>query len=274
MIISSLLFVAGAHAASVASNGRVRYNHNLQQASVEEYGAQHLGSIDISKFLMSWNATMGPPPRGWYKAEFFMDNQQSNNEVIKKSGDDGQTISSFNFDEYPKEHYCRYRNDDDGANDECCDSEDQNCYTKAGCYCDTACFTIYGDCCTDHFVTCYDDLRLCLKKVKPELSADATDAVDLPGRHSKPSIKERVNEMQHDFTGAPNPEHVEPDACCGQEEFNASDKCCLTDGGRRRLGSVEKGECETDEESDSVDERTQSPEPAAAEPMYDEEEEE
>ena len=88
MIVSSVLFVAGAHAAA-----RVRFNNQLDHATVEQYGAEHLGAIDISKFLMSWNATMGPPPRGWYKAEFFMDNKQNNNEIIKKSGDDGQTKS-------------------------------------------------------------------------------------------------------------------------------------------------------------------------------------
>lgn len=268
MILSSVLFAAGAHAAA-----RVRYNNQLDHATVQEYGAEHLGAIDMSKFLMSWNATMGPPPRGWYKAEFFMENQQNNNEIIKKSGDDAQTKGSFDFDEYPKEHYCRFRIDDTGENDECCDSEDQNCYTKAGCYCDTACFTIYGDCCTDHFVTCYDDLRLCLKKVKPEAQADDSGVPNLPGNHQGQSPKQRVHEMQHDFV-APNPVHVEPNACCGQEEYNDSQKCCLTEDKRRRLGSVEKGECETEEES-GTDERTSSPEPSfeSDEPLYDTEEE-
>jgi hypothetical protein len=266
MIISSVLFVAGAHAA-----GRVRYNNKLDQASVEQYGAEHLGAIDMSKFLMSWNATMGPPPRGWYKAEFYMEKQQNNNEIIKKSGDDGQTKTSFDFDEYPKEHYCRFRIDDSGENDECCSEEDQNCYTKAGCYCDTACFTIYGDCCTDHFVTCYDDLKLCLKKVKPsEPQADDAGLPDLPGRHSGGSPRQRVNEMQHDFV-APNPGHVEPNACCGQEEYNDSEKCCIVADGRRKLASWSSGQCEGEEE-EGADERAESPEPEEANYVYDEEE--
>jgi len=60
--------------------------------------------------------------------------------------------------------------------------------------------------------------------------------------------------MLHDVNSAPNPAHVEPNACCGQEEYNDSQKCCLTDGGRRRLGSVDSGDCESDEEG-GVDQR-------------------
>lgn len=259
MIVLPVLFAAGAQAAS-----RVRYNNALDHASVEEYGADHLGAIDMSAFLMKWNETMGPPPRGWYKAEFFMDKKLSNNEIIKKSGDDGQTKANFDFAKYPNEHYCRFRNDDTGIDDECCTEEDQNCYTKAGCYCDTACFTIYGDCCTDHFVTCYDDLKLCLKKKSPDASDAKEDApVDLPGNHSsrKPILARA--DLQNDFVA--NPVHVDANACCGQEEYNDSMKCCLTDGATRRLGSFEKNECESEEESDVAEERIQSPEM----PLYD-----
>ena len=55
---------------------------------------------------------------------------------------------------------------------------------------------------------------------------------------------------------------MEPDSCCGQEEYNASKQCCNVDGGVRRLGSIEKNECkgksangEDEEEEDAVDER-------------------
>jgi len=248
-MIKSVLLVAGADAAS-----RVRYNN----ANVESYDVNHIGSVDLSKFLMSWNSTMGPPPRGWYKAEFFMQNQESNNLVIKKSGETGETKATFNFEAHPKEHYCKYRIDDTGENDECCDAEDQNCYTKAGCYCDKACFTVYGDCCTDHFVTCYDDLRLCLTKVaKPEDDLQADDpgalADALKGRHQRP--KPRLDGMQNDWTGEVNPAHVEPNACCGQEEYNDSEKCCNSSGGTRKLGSIAKGECEEEEEEEGVDNR-------------------
>ena len=54
----------------------------------------HPGSVDIQQFLVSWNETMGPPPRGWYRAKFQFDTNDNNNEVIKKSGDMGQTIRS------------------------------------------------------------------------------------------------------------------------------------------------------------------------------------
>ena len=67
--------------------------------------------------------------------------------------------SAFEFN-LPKEHYCQFR-----AEEQCCDREDQNCYTVAGCFCDEACFTTYGDCCQDHFVSCYDKLGLCLEDV-------------------------------------------------------------------------------------------------------------
>jgi len=261
MILSSVLLISGAHAAS-----RVRTNNHLDHATVEEYGAEHLGSIDMAKFLMSWNETMGPPPRGWYKAEFFMDKKLSNNEIIKKSGDDSQTISSFDFAKYPNEHYCRFRNDDTGENDECCNSEDQNCYTKAGCYCDTACFTIYGDCCTDHFVTCYDDLKLCLKKVKKDEPSGEEAPIDLPGNHGNKKLAPRSNLLNEANVGGTNPAHVEPNACCGQEEYNDAEKCCLTNGKIRKTGSGP--ECESVESSDS-DERAQSPEPDT--PIYDDE---
>jgi len=263
MIVPSVLLFAGADAAA-----RVRYN---KHATVEKYGAQHLGNVNLGQFLMTWNATMGPPPRGWYQAQFFMDKHANNNEVIKKSGEDGQTLQTFNFDEFPKEHFCRYRNDDAGADDTCCDEEDQNCYTKAGCYCDTACFTIYGDCCTDHFVTCYDDLKLCLKKVKSEDGGNSL-AKDLAGNHSGGKKPRPRAEMQHD---AVNPAHVEPNACCGQDEYNDEDKCCVTNGGRRSLVKKEDGDCGAEEE-EGVDSRIQSSDSEEEEdgPMYEPEYEE
>ena len=58
------------------------------------FSSVHPGSVDIQQFLVSWNETMGPPPRGWYRAKFQFDTNDNNNEVIKKSGDMGQTIRS------------------------------------------------------------------------------------------------------------------------------------------------------------------------------------
>jgi len=260
-------------AGSAEAASRVRFSSHKSQLS--DYGSTHPGAVDIQQFLVSWNETMGPPPRGWYRAKFQFDTNDNNNEVIKKSGDMGQTIRNFDFKELSKDHYCRFRNDDEGEDDSCCDEEDQNCYTRAGCYCDTACFTVYGDCCTDHFVTCYDDLKLCLKKVKSATSAEdgSEPKVNLPGNHEKGGAKNRANLLM-DVGLSNNPEHVEPDSCCGQEEYNASKQCCNVDGGVRRLGSIEKNECkgksangEDEEEEDAVDERLSSI-------IYDEEEEE
>lgn len=268
----SVLLVAGTADAAA----RVRFSSHKSQLT--DYGSVHPGSVDIQQFLVSWNETMGPPPRGWYRAKFQFDTNDNNNEVIKKSGDMGQTIRNFDFKELSKDHYCRFRNDDEGKNDECCNEEDQNCYTRAGCYCDTACFTVYGDCCTDHFVTCYDDLKLCLKKVKSATSAEdgSEPKVNLPGNHEKGGAKSRANLLM-DAVSVSQPDNVEPDSCCGQEEYNSGKFCCKVVGGVRKLGNILKDECpdltSTGEVKESVEEE-EVDERLTSLIEYDEEEEE
>ena len=36
----------------------------------------------------------------------------------------------FDFKELSKDHYCRFRNDDEGEDDSCCDEEDQDSVVK------------------------------------------------------------------------------------------------------------------------------------------------
>jgi len=238
-----------------------RGTHTFDAHNAEEYG-HLLGDIDLSKYITQWNFTMGAPPRGWYKLKFDAENGVDSNTVLRKSGESGQTMSTFNFDEFGEEHYCRYRKSEDG--DQCCDGEDQNCYTKAGCFCDIACFTVYGDCCTDHFVSCYDDLRLCLRdNVKVENKEEQTSE----GKQNIKALAPRSHNkdvLRQDFT---SPTRVEPDSCCGQTAYNKEEDCCVERGGQRTTtGKACPGygdtEEETEEEEEGYDSRYESPEPA------------
>merc|ERR1712050_378749 len=80
----------------------------------------------------------------------------------------------------------------------------------------------------------------------------------------------RLDAMQNDWTGEANPGHVEPNACCGQEEYNDSEKCCISAGGSRKLGSYSKGECE-EEENEKEDDNQQSLYTQDETPNYEEE---
>ena len=54
------------------------------------------------------------------------------------------------------------------------------------------------------------------------------------------------------------PDNVEPDSCCGQEEYNSGKFCCKVVGGVRKLGNILKDECpdltSTGEVKESVEE--------------------
>lgn len=240
-----------------------RNSHTFDVHNVEEYGQKIGSTIDLSRFIQQWNHTMGAPPRGWYKLKFDVENGEDSNTILRKSGESGQTMSTFNFNEHGEDHYCRYREGEDG--NQCCDGEDQNCYTKAGCFCDIACFTVYGDCCTDHFVTCYDDLRLCLRdnvKVenKDEQTKEGKQNIAALGRSAKKDVF-----TAHDYN---SPTRVEPDSCCGQTAYNKEEDCCVERSGQRTTtGKACPGYGDTDEEpeeeeEEGFDERYESPEPA------------
>lgn len=259
MQFATTMLATGTMAATTMNgDGRVRYNH---QATASDY--QHpnggVNTIEIANVIQPWNMTQGPPPRGWYKAKFNMEFDLSNTLVIKKSGDMMETKDTFDFTKYGKDHYCRYRNDDEGENEGCCNAEDQNCYTQAGCFCDTACFTTYGDCCTDHYVTCYDDLGLCLKKFNTRSADDVENIKGVAQQKNEKSAVERA-QMENDANAnfgieMTKPEHIEPNACCGNAEFNNAVKCCVYEGGRKFLKPMEQCEAEEEEEEGGVDER-------------------
>lgn len=232
------------------------------------YAQAHPEKLHIEQLIQPWNKTQGPPPRGWYKLKMEVEYGIQHNEVIKKSGDAGQTLATFDF-KLSDEHYCRYRNVD---GEQCCDRDDQSCYTDAGCFCDEACYTIYGDCCQDHWVTCYDDLKLCLTPAAKDDPKDGSKK-EKGGTYGMPQ-KERVKppgarDMANDFV----PVHVAPNACCGTETYNDAMDCCVEEDGRKKVKRNQV--CEASEEEEGSDERIESPEPQNYydEPVYDEEEE-
>ena len=73
----------------------------------------------------------GPPPRRWYKAKFGLEySPETNDNIIKKSGENGETTEDFDFGALTKDHYCRYREAGTEREGQCCTEEDDHCYTK------------------------------------------------------------------------------------------------------------------------------------------------
>lgn len=147
----------------------------------------------------------------------------------------------------PKSHYCRYRNPTEinGDNDNCCQGENKQCYTEAGCFCDESCYTKYGDCCTDHFVKCYQKLKLCLISIDDEAAdKEVKEEQDMYKQHPQHISAKRFEEYAsaNDFSqviGArafglngfqKHPEHITPNACCAQKPYNSEHEKTLSDG--------------------------------------------
>lgn len=228
-----------------ATNAAIRSREGTHHASVEDYT---IGSVDLSSFITAWNYTMGPPPRRWYKAKFGLEySPETNDNIIKKSGENGETTEDFDFGALTKDHYCRYREAGTEREGQCCTEEDDHCYTKAGCYCDVACFTVYGDCCTDHFVTCYEDLNLCLKKITNKAETELAQALE--GENAKKEKQRplgRMGGMQLDVqTG-----HVVPNACCGQKEYNDGVECCVKGANGKKVYRIDQDNSPCAEESE------------------------
>lgn len=238
---------------------------------LDAYGEIHREKIHLEELLQSWNRTMGTaPPRGWYRMRMEAVAGVDPNEIIKKSGLEGKTATSFAW-ELNEAHYCRHR-----ETETCCNREDQNCFTDAGCFCDEACFTTYGDCCQDHFVTCYDNLGLCLQDAdEPEAKSAATNKYKQVNVDAKrESQKKMMNDAVAGVTSS-TPMFVEPDSCCGNHKFNSDIDCCQEDVSFKFIkrgtpampesfGKCPPAESNEGEDSDSVDTRLQSPEPADA----------
>jgi hypothetical protein len=176
-----------------------------------------------------WNSSLGVPPlRGSYASIAL--NSDLEQLGLKKAGDTGAEI-------LPHSHYCKYRTptEVDGDRYSCCIGENTECYTTAGCFCDESCYTKYGDCCTDHFLTCYEHLKLCLIKV--DTTGASTDDAATAGKVS-PNRKSDYMEsqMSEDDGGmiqgrsalldgdTPSPAHVEPNACCLQVPFHTNEQ--------------------------------------------------
>lgn len=170
-----------------------------------------------------WNASMGMPPlRGSYDSLTLTHDLESLG-LKKDAKVDGQHI-------LPQSHYCKHRtpSEKNGDTMSCCVGENTECYTTAGCFCDESCYTKYGDCCTDHFLTCYEHLKLCLIKV------DTSGESEAKGRKVSKNSQDNYMASQNTdilaraaiLDNGMKPQHVEPDACCLQVPYNSQD----TDG--------------------------------------------
>jgi len=246
--------IASVTLALVAARSRVAES----DIKLDAYGEIHREKIHLEELLQSWNSTMGTaPPRGWYRMRMEAVAGVDPNEIIKKSGLEGKTSTSFSFD-LNEAHYCRYR-----ETETCCNREDQNCFTDAGCFCDEACFTTYGDCCQDHFVTCYDNLGLCLQDAdEPEAKSAATNKYkEVNVEAKKASQRKMMNDAVAGATSS-TPGFVEANACCGQHKYNDGVDCCVAESDYKYIKRGAPCAEATEEAAATVDERLQSPEPA------------
>jgi len=177
-----------------------------------------------------WNSSLGVPPlRGSYASIAL--NSDLEQLGLKKAGDNGGA------EILPHSHYCKYRTptEVDGDRYSCCIGENTECYTTAGCFCDESCYTKYGDCCTDHFLTCYEHLKLCLIKVDTT-GASSEDAAASGKVGSKRKSDYMNSQLMEEDAGmiqgrsalldgdSPSPAHVEPNACCLQVPFHTNEQ--------------------------------------------------
>jgi len=156
-------------------------NFGIKELIIKQIAAQ----LD-AKFRVHFNVELGEePPRGAYDYEEM--ESQLVRTGLKKDAEDYGVLP------LPKSHYCRYRvpTEENGDNDNCCEGENKQCFTEAGCFCDESCYTKYGDCCTDHFVKCYQKLKLCLISIDDEKS----EKEDKEGNGKKNFITEKNSSM-------------------------------------------------------------------------------
>jgi hypothetical protein len=191
------------------------------------------------EFAVDFDDSLGPE-RGDYK--FAELEHQLLATGLKKDADE------YGLLPLPKSHYCRYRipTEINGDNDNCCQGENKQCYTEAGCFCDESCYTKYGDCCTDHFVKCYQKLKLCLISIDDEAAEkESNESETQYKQHPQHISAKRFEEYAsaNDFSqviGArafglsgftqKHPEHITPNACCAQKPYNSEHEKTLPDG--------------------------------------------
>jgi hypothetical protein len=190
-----------------------------------------------SEFALSFNTEIGPQ-RGEYRA--LEVDESLVRTGLKKDAEE------YGILHLPKSHYCRYRQttervDANGIKDltPCCKGENKQCYTDAGCFCDESCYTKYGDCCTDHFVKCYQFLKLCLISVDDSAAAQQKetdeDQYNQSNQHKisgqdrdkyaqMNGLEELLTMRAFGGTFQHRPTQLTPDQCCGQKPYNSGDE--------------------------------------------------
>lgn len=213
-----------------ASRNREKRGLMSNSVNIKELIMQQIAAQLDQRFAVAFDFEAGEEPqRGAY--HYAEMESQLYSTGLKKDADDYGVLP------LPKSHYCRYRKptEVDGDNDNCCEGENKQCYTEAGCFCDESCYTKYGDCCTDHFVKCYQKLKLCLISIDDEKS----EKEDKEGNGKKNFITEKnSNEYARVFSDEEKfqarmtqrsmfltkPDHITPNECCGQKPYNSADE--------------------------------------------------
>lgn len=186
-----------------------------------------------NEFAVNFDDVRGPM-RGAYQSELV--DQSLIRTGLKKDAEE------YGILPLPKSHYCRYRipTELNGDTTNCCKGENKQCYTEAGCFCDESCYTKYGDCCTDHFVKCYQFLKLCLISVDDAAAQKQDDQnEDDYNNNSNHKISSKNQEKYAAINGLEElltmrafgktflthkPTQLTPDQCCGQKPYNSGDE--------------------------------------------------
>lgn len=220
------------------NSDRKKRSVNQASATLKELIMRQIAMKLDREFSVDYDEEFGPD-RGDYK--FAELEHQLLATGLKKDADE------YGLLPLPKSHYCRYRipTEINGDTDNCCIGENKQCYTEAGCFCDESCYTKYGDCCTDHFVKCYQKLKLCLISIDDDAAdKEAQEKPEMYKNHPQHISAKRFEEYAsaNDFSeviGArafgltgfqKHPEHITPNACCAQKPYNSEHEKPLSDG--------------------------------------------
>jgi len=201
---------------------------------IKELIIRQIASQLDRRFAVNFNWEAGESPaRGAYNyAEM---ESQLVSTGLKKDADDYGVLP------LPRSHYCRYRVPTEVGKDtdNCCEGENKQCYTEAGCFCDESCYTKYGDCCTDHFVKCYQKLKLCLisiddEKAEKEKNESAEQYNSQKNHISQKQANEYARSFGEQFEDVmqakrmggffSQPDHLTPNECCAQKPYNSQDQ--------------------------------------------------
>lgn len=211
------------------SSSRKRRSPNPFSGAFRSFIVQQIAENIDKEFKVLFDSDVGPM-RGAYDMA-AVDSKLYSTGLKKDSEEYGDLP-------LPRSHYCRYREPTDEEGEEasqCCEGENKKCYTDAGCFCDVSCYTKYGDCCTDHFVKCYQKLKLCLITIDDEGAAKEQEMgskkQNFVGKDKHQEYADHQS-FENAMIGARSmkpflvhmsPDQVKPNDCCGQKPYHNED---------------------------------------------------